>query len=173
MNLSKIVGCISLYQGGFMFPHNPHSRKHPAHGVKDIQNQSTIVAVTTCTRDRIAWLADDDIHALLKSVWTGATGWLVGRYMIMPDHIHYFVAPGTMDISLERWAKYWKTQFSLRHLCPGHDWLTDHWDTRVRSASDYTAKWEYIRQNPERKGLVLHSDDWPYQGVIHDLMWYG
>ncbi len=34
------------------------------------------------------------------------------------------------------------------------------------------AKWEYVRNNPFRKGLVANADDWPYQGVLNDLEWY-
>src|SRR5437588_8439357 len=36
--------------------------------------------------------------------------WLVGRYVVMPDHVHFFCAPNGVDIpSLERWMQYWKT----------------------------------------------------------------
>jgi len=77
-------------------------RKHPARGVKDIPNQSTIVMVTTCAKNRQLNIANAEVHRILDELWHEATGWRVGTYMIMPDHIHYFVARGSMDISLER-----------------------------------------------------------------------
>ncbi len=33
-------------------------------------------------------------------------------------------------------------------------------------------KWEYIRHNPVRAGLVNDPDDWPYQGEMHVLRWH-
>ena len=68
-------------------------RKHPAHGVLIIPNRPTIVYLTVCTKDRQPWLATPEVHALLRLVWTDAAAWLVGKYMIMPDHIHLFAAP--------------------------------------------------------------------------------
>jgi hypothetical protein len=72
---------------------------------------------------------------------------------------------------VDNWVRFWKSRF--RRLTPGTSWLwqTDHWDTRLRRTESYDAKWEYVRQNPVRAGLVTHEDDWPYQGVIHELRW--
>ena len=35
----------------------------------------------------------------------------------------------------------------------------------------YEEKWEYVRNNPVRAGLAARAEDWPFQGVIHELMW--
>jgi len=149
-----------------------HQRRHPTHGVKEIRNQSTIVLVTACLKDRRNNIADVDIHRLLAEVWREATGWLVGYYMIMPDHIHYFVTRGEIDISLERWSQYWKSQ--LAKQCPAmrQSWLTDHWDVRIRSSDHYSEKLNYVRMNPVRKGLVTAPEEWPYQGTLFDISWY-
>ena len=69
-------------------------RKRPASGVFLSRYQTTIVYVTVCTRHRRRWLATPEVHELLCSVWREATAWLVGRYVIMPDHIHLFAALG-------------------------------------------------------------------------------
>ena len=89
----------------------------------------------------------------------------------MPDHIHLFVAPGDMRVSLDDWLRYWKRQFSRQHQNSEHHWQTDYWDTRLRRSENYAEKWDYVRHNPVRQGLVEHSDDWPYQGEIHVLSW--
>jgi putative transposase len=73
------------------------ARKHPVHGVLVKANEPIIVFLTVCTRDRQPWLAVPEVHTLLCSVWTDASAWLVGRYIIMPDHIHLFAAPGSME----------------------------------------------------------------------------
>ena len=69
------------------------ARKRPAHGVNFDPGKPTIIFVTVCTKKRRPWLAVPSVHALLREVWTVADVWLVGQYVIMPDHIHLFASP--------------------------------------------------------------------------------
>src|SRR5262245_22817277 len=123
-----------------------HNRRHPAHGVKSRSDLPTIVFLTVCAKDRKRWLATHQVHVLLREVWASATAWLVGRYVIMPDHIHLFAAPGRPLVSLDNWVQYWKSIFT-KQCPPGafRRWETDHWDTRLRDIDGYRAKWEYVR----------------------------
>ena len=89
----------------------------------------------------------------------------------MPDHIHLFAAPGVPDLPLENWVRYWKSQFTKRHAVANHSWQTDHWDRRLRRRESYAEKWDYVRANPVRKGLVRRPEDWPFQGEVFDLAW--
>ena len=50
-------------------------------------------------------------------------------------------------------------------------WQSDCWDTQMRSQQHYHEKWEYMRQNPVRKGLVNRVEDWPWQGEMNVLRW--
>jgi putative transposase len=100
-----------------------------------------------------------------------AHAWLVQRYILMPDHLHLFAAPGRLDIPLDNWVKYWKSQFMNRHYGADQAWQSNHWDTRLRSGESYDEKWTYVRENPVRAGLVTKSDDWPYQGELNVLDW--
>ena len=146
-------------------------RKHPAHGVLYVANQPTIVFDTICTRNRLPWLASNEVHELLLEVWTEASAWLVGRYIVMPDHIHLFAAATGFEIEFKNWSKYWRSQFTKRHKMPEHRWQTDDWDTRMRSPKQYEEKWEYVRQNAKRHGLVENAEDWPYCGTLHEIRW--
>ena len=146
-------------------------RKHPAHGILVIDGQPTIIFDTVCTKDRKPWLACESVHQTLRAVWQEATAWLMGRYMILPDHLHFFAAATESNIPYDRWVTYWKSQFSKRHGDPEHFWQTDHWDTRIRNAERYEQKYEYVRWNPVRLGLVEKPEEWPYQGEIHVLRW--
>jgi putative transposase len=146
-------------------------RTHPAHGVKYIEGHPTIVFDTVCTKDRIPWLANDEVHEQVRQIWEDASAWLVGRYMIMPDHIHMFAAQGKIEIEFKDWVKYWKSQFTKRHKISGHRWQTDDWDTRMRTGQQYEEKWQYVRLNAVRHGLVESPENWPYQGTLHELRW--
>ncbi|MFN8706769.1 MAG: transposase [Planctomyces sp.] len=146
-------------------------RRHPAHGVLYVEGQPTIIFDTVCTKNRRSWLANDEIHQLLREVWCEASAWLVGRYIIMPDHIHMFVAATTPDVDFRNWVKYWKSQFTRRHKFPDHRWQANDWDTRMRTAEQYEEKWEYVRFNAVRHQLVTCPEDWPFQGTLTELKW--
>jgi hypothetical protein len=36
----------------------------------------------------------------------------------------------------------------------------------LRSDESYAEKWNYVRENPVRAGLVRNASEWPYQGEI-------
>jgi len=124
-----------------------------------------------CTKDRRKWLATEEYHGLLQTAWQEATGWLVARYVVMPDHVHLFAAPGEMDVDLDTWMRYWKRLFSSLHGRREHRWQAGHWDRRLRTGESYDEKWQYVRNNPVRHGLVAKPDDWPFQGELHVLHW--
>ena len=51
--------------------------------------------VTVCVDKRRPLLARPEIVSLLLDSWRKADRWLVGRYVVMPDHLHLFCAPAT------------------------------------------------------------------------------
>jgi putative transposase len=89
----------------------------------------------------------------------------------MPDHLHLFATPGELEIPFDNWVRYWKSQFTKRHRTSGHDWQTDHWDSRLKTGESYENAWEYVASNAVRKGLVQRSEDWPFQGELTELRW--
>jgi REP element-mobilizing transposase RayT len=58
-----------------------------------------IYFITTCTVERRTILAFKEIAEILIGEWRNAHtrhGWAIGRYVIMPDHVHFFVAQSWM-----------------------------------------------------------------------------
>ncbi len=66
-------------------------RKHPAHmpAVKR-HNEPIIVFLTVCSKDRKRIFACSDAAEAILDAWRDAKSWRVGRYVLMPDHIHLF-----------------------------------------------------------------------------------
>ena len=145
-------------------------RRRPVHGVVEVVGNPILVAVTVCTKNRQGWLADQAVHDLLVNVWRGASAWAVGRYVLMPDHLHLYAGMAE-EVPLDNWVRYWKSQFTKRHGVSSHRWQTDHWDRRARSAEEYEDGWNYMNWNPVRAGLVEAPEQWPFSGTIHDLRW--
>lgn len=110
--------------------------------------------------------------AILRRAWVVADAWAVGRYVLMPDHLHLFCAP-RQGASLSSWMHFWKS-LTARHWPGGVArplWQRDFWDTQLRSATSYQEKWEYVRWNPVRHGFACHPDAWPYQGEMTSIEW--
>jgi len=93
----------------------------------------------------------------------------LGRYVLMPDHVHLFVVLPEQDIRLGDWIKSLKSVLSKSLIESGIDkphWQEGFFDHVLRSSDSYSEKWHYVRQNPVRAGLVYDPEDWPYQGEI-------
>jgi REP element-mobilizing transposase RayT len=139
-------------------------------------NRPVIVFLTVCTANRKLLLDNDEAAALLLEAWAAADHWLVGRYIILPDHMHLFCAPGRHDaLSLQRWVVFWKGHVSKRWPDPVQQpiWHPNFWDTQLRLGQSYSQKWDYVRNNAVRHGLVPAAEDWPYQGELNSLQWHG
>jgi len=151
-------------------------RKHPSRmPVIDIGNRSNIIFLTVCSKDRKALFACDDVHQLMREVWNSAQRWMVGRYILMPDHIHLFCSPAQQPWeSIRQWMKYWKGEATKRWPRPQERpiWQQDGWDVQLRRGESYSEKWSYVRQNPVRANLVKMPDEWPYQGELNVLSWH-
>ena len=93
----------------------------------------------------------------------------VGRYVIMPDHIHEFAALPPTEVTLTRWVQMLKTVLGKQLLRLGTQkphWQEGFFDHVLRSTESYSEKWDYVRLNPVRAGLCELPEDWTYQGEI-------
>ena len=149
----------------------PDRHRPVHHHLVESHNRAVIVFVSLCTQDRVPVLANATMHRALQTAWSSATHWLVGRYVIMPDHIHLFCAPGTQPAEpLKPWISYWKRLVTQSH--GSQIWQKNFWDTQLRGHESYSLKWEYVRNNPVRAGLVGKPEDWPFQGEMNVLRWH-
>jgi REP element-mobilizing transposase RayT len=150
-------------------------RKTPVHfPAQDKTINPIIIYVTVCTDKRKSILCDAEIHDILLRAWSDARAWQIGRYLIMPDHIHLFCSPRTDEfVPIGKWIRFWKSIVSRSWPRPENQpiWQKSFWDTQLRSGERYDEKWEYIRNNPVRAGLCAQSDDWRWQGELNIFDW--
>lgn len=133
-----------------------------------------IYFVTACTYERRHILNNTDVHSHLVKygkVGSDRGAWL-GAYVLMPDHLHAFVVIDDARLSLSIWMKSLENSVSktLHTLnVPSPHWQKGFFDHILRSDDSYSAKWEYVRDNPVRAKLVKSWSDWPFAGTIFDL----
>jgi putative transposase len=94
-------------------------------------------------------------------------GVAVGKYLIMPDHVHFFVR-GSDDFKLAQWVNGLKQAISVAFgATKKHPlWQPGFFDHVLRNDESYSQKWEYVHENLVRAGLIARADEWPYQGEL-------
>jgi REP-associated tyrosine transposase len=87
--------------------------------------------------------------------------------VVMPDHVHVLLRPE------ERVPGQWWSLASILHSIKGFSshrinelvghhgpvWLDERFDRIVRDEEEFREKWNYIRQNPVKKGLCSVPED--------------
>jgi putative transposase len=149
-------------------------KKQRLHRLSMLYVRSPIYFVTACTHDRRQLLTTEEVHeAFVRFAEEGPvhSAW-IGAYVLMPDHLHLFVATDDQQITVAAWAKSLKNTISkiLRlNAVPAPHWQKAFFDHVLRSGESYSEKWNYVRNNPVRAGLAQKAEDWPFAGEIFQL----
>jgi REP element-mobilizing transposase RayT len=113
--------------------------------------QNPFFFITICTNRRRKILANAKAAEILLEEWKSAKGrhdWYIGRYVIMPDHVHFFYSPGNEAKDISIFMKCWKEWSSkkLKSTCNvvGHVWQKEFFDHLLRSDESYSEKCEYV-----------------------------
>ena len=136
----------------------------------DLRNKSCLFGHVLHARTT-AFLAKDEVHTAFVLFAKRAKdnfNVAVGRYVIMPDHVHLFVR-GDYNFRLGPWIGALKqalAKSATLSRAEGQIWEEGFFDHVLRSNESYSQKWNYVRENPVRAGLVKSAADWPYQGEI-------
>jgi REP element-mobilizing transposase RayT len=81
----------------------------------------------------------------------------------MPDHWHALFAlyePWTLPTFMHRTMSFIAAKTFALLKPHGTAWQDGYYDTRVKTAKQFTFVANYIEQNPVVKGLVENAEDW-------------
>jgi len=127
-----------------------------------IFDSSASYFLTLCTHDRQRVLANMEVFGRARGFAEESVdryGVFVESYVLMPDHAHLIVSIAMdSDTTVGQWVKAFKAIVSAREF----KWQSGFFDHVLRSDESRSEKWEYIRQNPIRAGLVDGPEQWPY-----------
>ena len=118
------------------------------------------LTVCCATRGR-AQLDKREIFNVMSAAveyYVAAGKWRVGIFLAMPDHWHAlaeFPDPSDMANVVRNWKRFVAKR-------TGVVWQDGFFDRRLRTLSDILEKWEYIRSNPVKAGLVPSPEAWRY-----------
>ncbi len=110
--------------------------------------QYPVYFVTFCTHARKSWLACVEVHEAFGRFAERARDFdiAVGRYVIMPDHVHLFVRGGP-DFILGKWIGSLKQCLAKAAGCLKSDgliWQEGFFDHTLRGDESMTEKWNYV-----------------------------
>jgi REP element-mobilizing transposase RayT len=154
----------------------PRLHKHLPH-LQEIWVQNPLFFITICTNGRARILVNEAVTSILISAWQKSSTihrWRIGRYVVMPDHAHFFCAPDHEHKPLSQFIGDWKkwTACQIRSVSKSSlspVWQPEYFDHLLRSDESYDQKWEYVRANPVRAGLADRPEDWRYSGEVEIL----
>jgi putative transposase len=136
--------------------------------------QDTVYFMTFCVEGRKAVLANKQTWEICCSTFQKLDQWTILCAIAMPNHFHILGVPSDRDAKVSSFAKWFKRWFneayqeaesnrSVPNAESSWRWQEGCFDRLLRSDESVDEKWEYMRQNPVRAGLVADADDWPYQ----------
>jgi putative transposase len=148
--------------------------KRPPRIQRLFANARPFYVVTFNTHKRAALLATPEVHQAFCIFCRRAEehNVAIGRYVLMPDHVHLFVVLPLENITLAQWIQALKSVIGRKLLELGFSkphWQEGFFDHVLRSDESYSQKWHYVRMNPVRANLTKTPEEWPYKGEIISL----
>ena len=139
-------------------------------------DQPVTYFVTICEARRESSWANEEFFGVFSSAAQRLLDrrlWFVHSAVVMPDHLHLLASPlrsrdekiGNLLGATKRWINEYAVESQWRFQEGGFDRLL----RRDESAEE---KWNYMRNNPVRAGLVADWKDWPWSMGIREAADY-
>ena len=111
-------------------------------------------SAATTVIDTLFWM---DVHGKL----------VLGAFVIMPDHFH--MVASLCEISLQDVMRQIGS-FTARKIKEiwgksGRIWQTGYYDRGIRKSEDIKEVFDYVHNNPVRRGLVTKPEEWPFSSL--------
>ena len=92
--------------------------------------------------------------------------------MVMPDHIHVVFQLGnkqTLSSLVQSFKRFTANQINTRLLGNSPIWQANYYDHGIRRDESLNKIIRYCYENPVRKGLVKHPEDYPHWRCKFDM----
>ena len=88
-------------------------------------------------------------------------------FVIMPDHIHLIIIPSEKNISgcMKSIKGFSARQINKLLTTIGSIWQEGFYDYILDTEEKVVNKIKYIEENPVRKGIVTHAEDYRYSSI--------
>jgi len=127
-------------------------------------------SVTKCTRTGVLLTDEPSVARTLIDTlfWMDAREKLVlGAFVIMPDHFHMVASLGKSPLEeiMRQIGSFTARKINEIWGKSGQLWQTGYYDRGIRRSDDIKQIFDYIHNNPVRKGFVMKPDEWPFSSL--------
>jgi len=122
-----------------------------------------------CKED--GFLAPEERQITMETLqhWNGKK-WTLYAAAVLPDHVHVLAQPlcrddgGAFDLGeiLHSIKRFSARKINQARGITGSLWQDERYDRIIRDEAEFLEKWQYIRNNPLKTGLVLFPEDYPW-----------
>ena len=91
-----------------------------------------------------------------------------GAFVIMPDHYHIVMilnAQNSLSAVMKSMGSFSSREINKVLGRVGQLWQKGYFDRAIRKTEDIREIFDYIHNNPVRKGLLDHPEEWPYSSM--------
>jgi putative transposase len=124
-------------------------------------SQEVIYFITMCVDGRQPVLVNPSAFRALQAAIDNIKRWQVIAAVLMPDHLHAIATPLERDAPVGEFVALLKRRMR-KDLNAKWGWQSGSFDHLLRSDESAQQKWDYMRENPVRAGLIKRWEDWPY-----------
>jgi putative transposase len=126
--------------------------------------------VTTVTADRLPIFADNAYaQIVMEAILYGRSvdWWKVIAFVVMPDHLHMILIPAKKNISgcVKAIKGYSARLINAHRQHNGGLWQPGFFDYILDSEDKLISRIAYIEENPVRKGLVAHPEEYIFSSA--------
>ena len=91
----------------------------------------------------------------------------LGAFVVMPDHYHivFKLKEDGLPQIMKSIGSYSAKKIHENLGVEGNVWQKGYWDRGVRKEEDLRELFDYIHNNPVRKGLVGRAEEWPFSSL--------
>ena len=139
-------------------------------------------AITKCTSSGLCFTDDPRVASALIEVlfWMDDRDrFSLGAFVVMPDHYHMVIIPNE-NMSLAQLMRslgaYTARKANRIRGSDGQFWQKGYYDRAIRKTEDISAIFDYIHNNPVRRGMVECAERWPHSslapGYYERIRWH-
>jgi putative transposase len=132
--------------------------------------ESRAYSLTKCAQPGMSLTVEPSVAATLIDTlfWMNDHGRLVlGAFVIMPDHFHVVASLGHLGLKdvMKQIGSFTARKINQIFMKSGRIWQAGYYDRGIRKSEDIREIFDYVHNNPVRRGLVTKPEEWPFSSL--------
>ena len=127
-------------------------------------------SLTKCAKSGMSLTDEPSVATTLIDTlfWMNDHGKLfLGAFVIMPDHFHMVASLGQINLQniMRQIGSFAARRINEIWGKSGRIWQTGYCDRGIRKSEDIKEIFDYVHNNPVRRGFVTEPEDWPFSSL--------